>query len=676
MVVGCEALLYDYVLCPLHVHMMVNVNPASLDAMMVPKLSNFNSRTMAGERVEGGQEKVMDMVPTRDRTQFLRDGMVLHDGETERLSVNKQLLVANMQLYGTGTDCQWGERDLLNNSKLTNALEQVLNEFKTQTFYDYSEEYMEAIPEALMPKMEENEVLLYTPPTHINPDETEPVPELEGEADEETDEDEREGPAFHKERRAYFDNQVPPPPLGFYGAVHRQKEGIAIVFTYSENRDNTRRMGKPKVMGIFDGELVIANYAEKENWTAKATDMTNELGFDPEQLWERTQIWTEMPYESNKIRGYPELVTVDEWARKYPQVRFVLHADTLELHQHSKCYANQLAILGRIPGHPAFVSVTLTEPNNTLPQAFFMSKMGMHVRIWRPVRMGQNDITTFYPVTFDEQVELEFYVHMCVSEYIEPGLSGENLFGLKTTNTRRKLDAKSEELRKRTEKGMATLALTLELNTLEKMDLWRIENGALTILSEPWQKRFYLSKNQRNLIRTNSNKDLRMVQKDGIRMMRKTFPMVMDTLNFGDWILSVLPSDDRFKTTEIINSLKEGFVSILRFQQSDQNRVNRNVEAAVYKFFAKRRTGTPFATKTSENIPLPMKEWKSQATTHGDKVHRKIADDEYMITRLMMEEQFIQKIPREQCIETSPGDTILFQPDTRKNRWTEGSKEP
>lgn len=72
---------------------------------------------------------------------------------------------------------------MINNFKLTNALEQVLNEFKTQTFYDYNEEYMEVIPEALMPKMEENEVLPYTPPTHINPDETEPVPELEGDSD-------------------------------------------------------------------------------------------------------------------------------------------------------------------------------------------------------------------------------------------------------------------------------------------------------------------------------------------------------------------------------------------------------------------------------------------------------------------------------------------------------------
>ena len=39
--------------------------------------------------------------------------------------------------------------------------------------------------------MEEDEVLLYTPPTHINPDDTDPVPELEGDSDEETDEGER-----------------------------------------------------------------------------------------------------------------------------------------------------------------------------------------------------------------------------------------------------------------------------------------------------------------------------------------------------------------------------------------------------------------------------------------------------------------------------------------------------
>jgi hypothetical protein len=104
---------------------------------------------------------------------------------------------------------------------------------------------------------------------------------------------------------------------------------------------------------------------------------------------------------------------------------------------------------------------------------------------------------------------------------------------------------------------MATLALAFEFTTLEKMDLWRIENGVLNISGEPWQKRFYLSKNQRNLIRTNSNKNIRMVQVDGIRMMRKTFPMVMDTLNFEDWALSVLSSDDRFKSTEIINSLKK-----------------------------------------------------------------------------------------------------------------------
>ena len=248
-----------------------------------------------------------------------------------------------------------------------------------------------------------------------------PTPDSE----EETDKEEREGPAFHKERRAYFGNQVLPPPLGFYGAINRQKEEIAIVFTYLENRDNTRRMGKPKVMGIVDGAVVIANYAEKANWTTQANKMVKNLGFDPQQLWENTHILTEMPYESNKIRVYPKLVTVDEWARKYPQIRFV-HADTLELHQHSKCYANQLALLRRIPGHPAFVSVTLTEPNKSLQQAYFMSRMGTHVRIWRPVRMGRGDTTNFYPVTFDEQVELEFDVHMCVSEYIEPGLSGEN----------------------------------------------------------------------------------------------------------------------------------------------------------------------------------------------------------------------------------------------------------
>jgi hypothetical protein len=62
MVVGCEALLYDNFVCPLHAHMMVNVNPASLDAIMVPKLSNFNNRTVAGERVKGDQEKMMDIV--------------------------------------------------------------------------------------------------------------------------------------------------------------------------------------------------------------------------------------------------------------------------------------------------------------------------------------------------------------------------------------------------------------------------------------------------------------------------------------------------------------------------------------------------------------------------------------------------------------------------------------
>ena len=81
--------------------------------------------------------------------------------------------------------------------------------------------------------------------------------------------------------------------------------------------------------------------------------------------------------------------------------------------------------------------------------------------------MGQSETTNFYPVTFDDQTDLEFYRHMVVSEYIEPGLSGENLIGLKTSNTRPNLEAKSDELRKRTEKGMATLAMCFELNTLK-----------------------------------------------------------------------------------------------------------------------------------------------------------------------------------------------------------------
>ena len=168
------------------------------------------------------------------------------------------------------------------------------------------------------------------------------------------------------------------------------------------------------------------------------------------------------------------------------------------------------------------------------------------------------------------------------------------------------------------------------------MDKWQVENGVLTVLDEPWQKCFFLSKNQRTMIRENTNKNIRLVQIDGIRMMRRTFPWVMDPAHFGDWVLSKLPTDERFKTTEIINSLKEGFVSILRFQQSRQNKENRNVEAAVFKFSAKKRTGTAFAIKENENIQLPMKKWQAQETTHGCQEYQNIADDEYMITRLMM----------------------------------------
>ncbi|CBY16453.1 unnamed protein product, partial [Oikopleura dioica] len=337
------------------------------------------------------------------------------------------------------------------------------------------------------------------------------------------------------------------PTMGDFVTVKEGGAGMAVVFKIAESVAGARIVSEPVLLWRQGGKLESFTMDTIGELRGQATDRAASLMLK--------DVYTAMTNRATiknlagRAPAYQELEILHKLAEANPNVVVAAHFSTVGALQKAKEYWLRWAITKKLGAHSKLAITGVgSHPCEELdlPNMFYRAKDGRHVKTWRPASLGISGPLALSPTNWAEEQELDFYALFILTTNFEAGLSVENLLGTVSESLDPNVYILRDNLRSRTERGVALLAFILELNDLALLDKFEISGGQASFCPEGSVKMELPARSWHRLKGGNWSqaRDFLLEAKKKQHPLREN---VMPARNLIKWIRSYLPRNRRYE---------------------------------------------------------------------------------------------------------------------------------
>ncbi|CBY20113.1 unnamed protein product [Oikopleura dioica] len=507
-----------------------------------------------------GKPRPMSFVSPFERALVIRDALVLHNPRSGLTAPPAQLIMAQMRMYKTGTEIEWGDPLLWKNLKLLEAIEKILSEYDSRDCFE---------PYLLLPI-----------PAPIITDMPRIGSIMEFEAGPLTEEDIAcsRTPFMHLVER-------PPlhPTMGDFVTIKKGSAGMAVVFKIAESVAGVRMVEEPVILVRQGGMVESFKLSEIDKMEGRAFQQATSLMLADAFLAMTSR--ATIKNLAGRAPAYQELEILHKLATQNHKVQFVAHFSTVSSLQKAKEYWIRWAIAKKLSDHSRLALTSVgSHPceDLELPDMFFMARSGRHCKAWRPVSFGNSGPLVLEPTDWAQKQELDFFALFVLSTKFEAGLTVENLLGPVSESLETHTYILRDALRKRAERGVAILAFILELNDLALLDKLEISGGQASFCPQGSVKMEMPARSWGRLKSGNWSqaKDFLLDARNSSHPLQEN---IMPSRNVIEWIRRYLPKNRRYEQT-LGEAMFRSWKEFIAFPIHDENDLISFFE----KFFGER----------------------------------------------------------------------------------------